>query len=440
MRALITLFLIVFSSYCWTDSNKNWNDVGITELYLKNGMRVCLKPMADTYEEEVHIALSALGGYTILPYDKRAVGHLATSVVIESGLGTMDGDQLSVMQYENGMEILLQIDPFWRGVEGLSPEEALPSFFKILNLIFTGPRYNEKIFNKIVKSSQEEAKKPADFDRAFEETFLTLNTQNYFGFRNLEASELEHVNLEDIKQFFSTSFSNPADFTLVVSGNFKIETILPIIEEHLGSLKSSSPSRPWKVPALGNFPRGITTKVMPTKRSIGTTKIAFPILEKITPSHVLCIDDWCHIIEGRLRNGMQQRSLSSRGIDVSYEFPYYPYNNEVWLTIQYQSDFSKSSEINAVIFSELNKLKSAGVTQEEVEKAKHSRNNQISLWYDEPQYWTPLISNHSLWGWDLNSRSLEATGLDAHDLPLIKEFSALIPLDRYTQISTHTGK
>lgn len=436
LRILILMIAIVLPLF-----GKEWKEIETTELYLKNGMHVVLHPVPNCYEEDdIHIALSALGGYTVLPYDQRAIGQIAPAVAWESGVGPMTTDQLTVMLYENCLEFNLQIDPFWRGVEGKASAESLPAFFKVVHLFFTRPQFDETIFKRAVESAKIAANHPIDYDRAFEETFIVLNTQNYAGFRTVQASELDNLTLDQVKKFFIQAFSNPAEFTLVISGNFKIDEVLPEIEKYLGVLDSKVPSKPWKMPSLGDFPYGTTTKVLPTKRSIGTTRIAFPVQSKITAEQILCIDDWCHIIEARLRSALLKKSLSSRGIDVSYEFPYYPYMTHAWLTIQYQSDFKQISDINELIFNELKKIKSDGITKWEVEKAKTHRQSQIATWYDEPEYWTPVLSNHVLWGWDLDSRSKKSTGLETHALPLIKEFSELIPLDQYTQISTQTGK
>ena len=56
---------------------QEYSDLKITELVLKNGMRVVLKHTDD--DSEISIRLAAAGGYAAMSADHRASGELASS-------------------------------------------------------------------------------------------------------------------------------------------------------------------------------------------------------------------------------------------------------------------------------------------------------------------------------------------------------------------------
>ncbi len=437
MFNILLLLIFICSSVGWASESTEWKEIGVIEWRLNNGMRVLFKPMKG--EGEVHVALSALGGYTSLPVSKIANGILASEIVWESGLGTMNGDQLSVLFYDNSLEYALTLDPFWRGIEGVATVDTLPILLKVTNLIFTRPRFDEEIYKRVLKLSQNSAaKREENHERAFEELFVSLNSQNYFGLKSLQTSQLKQLSLDYVQNFFSDAFSNPADFTLVLAGEFKIEDVKPMIESYMGNISAKPHAKAFKTPSLNPFPRGVTSKVVSTQRNVNTTKLAFPIKVTILPDTIQKMDQWCRIIEGRLRKALLKSTHGSRGIDVSYEFPYYPYLDHPWLTIQYQGDFCQVCNINELIFKELKQLTLSGCTKEEVSKTAQAQADLTRQWSLKAEYWSSLLSNNSLWGWNPDSRSKPSLGLDMSASPWAKDFSAFFSFDQYTQLSNQS--
>ena len=77
----------------------------------------------------------------------------------------------------------------------------------------------------------------------------------------------------------------------------------------------------------------------------------------------------CQTIEASLRNVMQRRLKSTQGVDVAYEFPYYPSTLSPWITIQYRSDFDQADDLAKIIMAELEHLRAHGPTAHDLDSA-----------------------------------------------------------------------
>lgn len=252
-------------------------ELGITQITLRNGMRVCLKPT--TFEEdEVLIRLTAKGGYAALPATQRAAGELAPQIAWESGLDGMSTDKLSALIYEHSIELYVKVLPYDRIIEGTTEAGGIKVFFDLVKRYSTQKQFTREGFDKIsqmardmIRSRTEERSSPV------EEWMRVVHTQDVAALKPLSLQDLNTMEFERAKQFFEEYFSNPEDFICVVVGNFDVEAIAPLVSTYLGAIptKSSNPAKS-SAPAPA-FPEGTVIKRIPSPGSTESlARLTFP--------------------------------------------------------------------------------------------------------------------------------------------------------------------
>ncbi len=110
-------------------------EIDVTEIHLKNGMTVLIKP-TDFEPDEVFVQLIAPGGYSTLDKGMRPSGILAAKIAVESGLGTYSANELTYILYRDTIDLNISIEKTHRLVDVNSQPESLESVLRILSLIF----------------------------------------------------------------------------------------------------------------------------------------------------------------------------------------------------------------------------------------------------------------------------------------------------------------
>jgi predicted Zn-dependent peptidase len=406
-----------------------FESIDATELKLSNGLTICLKS-TDSDTDEIFFKLIALGGYGSLNPKKFYSGQLADKIAWESGMGGMTSDQISVFLYKNALEFVLEISPFCRKIDGEGGEESVNSFLKGLNLVFTQQLFTQEGFHAAkVLEKDIISKLNNDNEHAFETMFLKVNTQNFPALRPMAIEDLDKVKFDEAKSFFQRCFLHPNDFFLVISGNFNIEKTIANVEKYIGSIprpeSNSKLKRAFNVP----FPPGITqtTFKLPTQSSC-LTHITFPLKIEVNEQNIDEIAFMCQIIEAHLRQAIIQKMNLSYGVDVSYEFPIFPFLNNPWISIRFRCEEKFIISLKEMILAELKRLQLNGTTQSEIEIIRKLEKNSQEFWFKDDFYWVSMISNYYLWGWNPEkiadkSQSIYKIDLKTINIMLKKAFS-----------------
>lgn len=442
LKTFVSLLILFFSSsvFCEQPLIEKIPEVGVTRVTLKNGMRLILKP-TDFEADEVIIRFFASGGYGSLKQEDRIIGALASGVLWESGLSDLSADQVSVLLYENSVDFSVKIKPFFRLIEGTCDEDGLKTFFKVTNWVFTQPNFTKNGLNEVkLKSKTVFEKKAIDFDNVYEDRFMAINTQNHNAFKPFVFEEMQNVELKKIETVFKQFFSSPQDFVVTIIGDFEIETILPLIDKYLAVIPSKNSSISYNFNHF-TFPNKIIEENIPLYSKTGSlSRITFPIKNRVNQDNIREVALACQAIEVRLRTVLTEKFGATYGIDVAYEFPFYPYLYHPWITLQFRSEPEAIAAISKTILAELQSLQNQkhSFLETEIEDAILQQKRSDEFWMHDNYYWSVVLSNYSLWNWDLKNL---LTNLSAHseDTPqkIQNDLKTFFDLNRYTIISSN---
>lgn len=375
--------------------------INALELKLSNGMTFCLKPM-NTDSDEVFFKLSALGGYGSLSNKNFFSGLLADRIALESGIGNMSSDEFSVFLYENSLEFNLEITPFSRIIEGEGFKKSIEAFLKCIKMVFTEQRLTEKGYEEaIIHAKNIITKLSNDSDRVYEASFLRVNTQNFKLLTTLTIEELSKIDFEKSKKFFHRAFSDPSDFFCVITGNFDLEKMIKLIETYIVPIPKPEKGSNLKQSLSVPFPPGITESVIKLPlQSNCLSHITFPLKMEVNEQNINEIIFMCQIIEGRLRNEITNKLNLSYGVDVSYEFPVYPYLNNPWISIRYRCEENMINLLKEIVYTELKRLQAKGASTEELVMIKKLEKGSQDFWLKDEFYWVSMLTNYYLWNWN----------------------------------------
>lgn len=380
---------------------EEYPNLQLTELTLKNGMRLVLKKTDD--DSEICIRLAALGGYAAANLEDRISGELAANLVMESGIGPLCPDKLSSFLYAHSIEFNLKIEPFVRSIDISFPEESLEPALSLITSIFTIPNFKKEAFPSVIaKKSSELTLKREPFAS---DDILHLETipEKQFLYP-LQVNNLEKANFNKARQFFLEAFSNPSDFVCVIAGNIDIEKTKKLSIEYFSALPFRNSERSFTLPRDCRENKEIAISTQPllkTKESL--VRVALPLQMQLDSDKLEQLEIICQLVETRLRNGVKSPSSSIKKIDVWYELPLYPSLKHPWMTIQFHAINNQIKPSIDWIFDELKSIDKKGVSAKEIHMASKVKQQSLQLWAHDNDYWIVLLSNYYLWQWKPHS-------------------------------------
>lgn len=333
-----------------------------------------------------------------MPMEKRASAELAVHVALESGIGDVTCDQL----YADEIELAIKILPYCRFIEGASYPEDFNQLLSYVNKVFTKARFTQPAFETVIKRTTEAFKQGNVRENSFEEAFIAINTQNFPWLQPLEAQDLKKADLKSCQEIFSALFADPADFVVVIVGNFETKDLLPQIEEHLGSIPKNGSSFDYAGAPVPPKPAAIGIKeVKVQNHKDAFARITLHLAEALDADGLPAYKIASQIIESRMRQILKQNLNGDQGIDASYQIPIYPRIDLPWIVIQYRSEPQRVQQVKELVVAEIKKLCDKGITADELNKIKEELKNEDEFWLRDNDYWLSTLSNYSIWGWQI---------------------------------------
>lgn len=341
----------------------------ITEVTLKNGLRVCLKQSSlEPYTFEFQ--LFAVEGYATLPISDQASAWVATDIGREAGLAQYTSDELENALDDHSVEMQTTLGPFDRQIEMTGPSTELPFCLHLICLLFTHPQFNEQSLKEVVAHTRQQLERKNKMSKLImgSETFTKLNMRNWHIFSPFNSWDLNTIELAKVERLFKQFFSNPADFNLVLVGDFNSQEILPLLEESLGSLTAFPVLQPHALipPA---FPEGITQKGFSgiPRYQESYTYLTFPLdIQSIDP---VTLDLLCICFKQRFVSEANSQEQWKKQLKISYRLPLFPYLKPLWLMIKFRSSADEVSSIRQAILKTLENIKQQGISEQEVKTA-----------------------------------------------------------------------
>lgn len=445
---LLILLSFLFLANPLTAGNA-FSALSFSELELTNGMKVILKQLPDE-DEDIEVSLIAPGGWAGLSKIEKTNARIATEVLWESGFSAFSSDKTHALMWLNSVELQSEIKPFSRTIDGMAPSEGVEMLFKLINGMLTSPSFTEKGLDEAKRKVSETLKLlPYDSSHIFDYFSKAQNTGHYKGFRQLNVNSLKRkTDLEMVKQVYERCFGNPADFKVFITGHFDKDEMIALLKKYFESIPAKQGAAPFEMSTkeMGtpHFPQGIARLELPTFQ-LGTNesiiKMTFSVDGKVDKNHFKKIFLLSKLIDRRLNNEFEKTGVIGEGYCFcQYCFPFYPYLNGTWMTIQSRSGsmgtFKDPHQIEKSILAVLQNLQQKGPTDDELLFLNHLiRDRDLSFSENDDLLKLFLLDDEIL---KTISKEIARVGQRSDHIitrdETIQVFNELINLNNYTVI------
>lgn len=212
-------------------SEKTYQEMGLHEVMLKNGVRLLLRP---TLDEEKRLQLTALGRGGSSDLDdndyyrlKDAVGYMDMG-----GIEGIEDSELGEIMGQQNISMNIGLENHWHQLMATADAEDAQL---MMNLVYEKMHHPRKNYCDFEESLQSEADSwgqetllsrlmRRDPDRVMNNCVDSI-VGNVLTRRDMRKDDLEKMNLDDMAAYYQRLFTNPHDLTIILTGNYDLQEI-----------------------------------------------------------------------------------------------------------------------------------------------------------------------------------------------------------------------
>lgn len=374
---------------------------GITELTFKNGAKVLLKP-TKFKEDQILISAYEQGGASTAAEANYVNTLYAANLVDEMGLGTFD--KIALQKALAGKQVSMSpyVGTYYHGLSGSATPKDLETALQLLHLYFTAPRKDAKAF----KAWQQNEKgglenKANDPTSVYYDRMKVVMYNNHPRRQPASIATIDKVNADAALAEYKRLFDGAAGFTFVVTGNFEVAKIKPLLEKYIGSLPAGTTGK-WKDEGVRLAPGNVKEEVKKGIEPKSTVTLIFHGKADFNPQNNFTLDALTEVLNITLRENLREDRGGVYGVGCYGSLAPEP-EGMYQVVISFGCNPERVDELIQAAMDEVNKIKASGAQDKELQKVKETYRREQELNLQENGYWLSRISTFTKYGWDLNT-------------------------------------
>lgn len=381
-------------------SERRISEVGITEWKLSNGVRVILKP-TDFNADQIAFTSYAPGGASLLSDASYIAASAADLIPATSGVGKFSVIDLQKFLAGRQVSVYPMIDDLREGVSGSASLRDVDTMLQLVYLYFTEPRLDTAVVNTFIgRFKGVLANRSASPEAAFSDTLQVTMAQHSPREVPMSAALLDRIDPFKSYDFYRERFSDASGFTFVFVGNFKTDSLKPLVAKWLGSLPAKGRRGTWRDTGV-RPPRGVVQRVVkkggePKAR----TALVFTGPFEYTRKNRYQLSALAELLTIKLRETLRENMGGTYGVSVSPSATPEPYPSYRF-TIGFGSAPERLEDLTAAALAQIDSVKRFGATPEDLTKVKEAAFRAREVALKQNNYWLAQISTFDQSGWAL---------------------------------------
>lgn len=374
-------------------AEKEIAEMGAVEWTLENGAKVIIKK-TDFKNDEILMRAFSFGGRSVYPEQDDISAEYSADVIDMSGLGEFENVELQKLLAGKVVSVTPYISLNDEGFQGNSTPADFETLLQLTYLYFTQPRKDVKAYNNFITNETESLKnKGASPSDVFNDSIQAITNNYHKRFMPVTLDDLKKASHDRMMEIFRDRFSDASDFVFIFVGNIDLEKAKPLIEQYIGGLPSTNHKESF-VDLNVKEPAGIVKRtIYKGKEPKATVYITFPGVFSYDMETRLKLDLMKDILNIRLRENIREDQSGTYGISAWVTQKKYP-KESYSLNIYFGCAPENVDKLVAAVFDEINKLKTEGPSEINLNKVKETALRTREVNVRENRYWLNTINSY----------------------------------------------
>ena len=381
-------------------SERQIKEVGVTEWKLSNGVRVLAKP-TDFNADQIAFTSYSAGGASLLPDASYIAASAADLIPTTSGVGKFSVIDLQKFLAGKQVSVYPSIDDLSQGISGSASLRDVDTMLQLVYLYFTQPRLDTALVNTFIgRFKGVLANRSASPEAAFSDTLQVTMAQHSPREAPVSVATLDRIDPFKSYDFYRDRFSDASGFTFVFVGNFKPDSLKPLVAKWLGSLPSRGRRETWRDTGI-RPPTGVVERVVKKgAEPKARTALVFTGPFEYTRKNRYQLSALAELLNIKLRETLRENMGGTYGVSVSPSASREPYP-AYRFTIGFGSAPERLEDLTAAALAQIDSVKRFGAAPEYLTKVKEAAFRAREVALKQNNYWLSQISTFDQNGWSL---------------------------------------
>jgi zinc protease len=397
--------------------------LGLTRLTFSNGVKVILKPAA-FHQDQVLMKAERFGGQNLFEEKDLANVRYASSLVAVMGLKDFSPIDLGKMLAGRSASVSMELGSFTDDVSGSSGSslDDIETMLQFVWLRFNGVRRDEGLYKSFMSKQEEmlrhrDAMPEARFGDAVTDT---LYGKHPYEPRAIVLADLAKVDLDRSIALYRQRFASAKGFTFVMTGNFDVAKIKPLLAAYLGTLPAADLPLAYRDVGL-RFAKGtVKREVQAGAEPKSMVSLNFTGPATWSPDEQLRLGALTEIMNLRIIDLLREKLGLIYGGQMGaaiYRTPYQHY----WIGANLPTGPEKVEPMMTALFAEIERMKKDGPDPADLEKVKNNWRQAWPRMLQTNGYWLGVLNAAELYGDDPQRLVVRQEYADAITVESVRE-------------------
>lgn len=218
------------------------DEVGATEVFFTNGMRLLLKPhkIDDGHSDEIMVTGIRPGGASAYgEEDYFNATHTAMLGAANSGIGEYSGRQMKKFMYDRDLRAGVYISEYATEINGSAKRDDVEMMLQLLYLQMTAPSKNKAAFDSWMNKTRKELQQKQQTRNiyTFYDSAVSLLYNGNAPYKQPGLEDLGKISFDRLAVIHREQFSSLDGFTMIVTGDFDPEQMTGLFVKYFGGFK-----------------------------------------------------------------------------------------------------------------------------------------------------------------------------------------------------------
>jgi zinc protease len=272
--------------------------------------------------------------------------------------------------------------------------------------------------------------------QVFAEKLMQINTGNHYTAQPLTAERIATLDKNKILAFYKQAFSNAADFTLFVVGTFKVDDVLPLLAQYVGSLPSTGRATSHFKDVGLHFPSvSEQAKVQAGREPRSQTVISFFADPSPDPMEQERVQEATLVLQTALREILREELGQTYSVSAGLAQSL-PQRGGGHIEIRFGAAPENLEGMTKRVLQEVARLQQEGPSADLTNRAKESARRDYETALKRNEYWMARLEAVHMFERDPHEILTRNQRIDAITPQALQEaFKKYLPADRTTIVT-----
>ncbi|MCK4568795.1 MAG: insulinase family protein [Bacteroidales bacterium] len=361
---------------------------------LSNGVRVVFKP-TNFKDDEILMSAYSFGGTSLYEMDELMSADNSVGVVSMSGLASFDEIELQKKLSGKIVSVWPYVGESSEGFNGECTPEDFETMMKLVYLYFTQTRQDETAFNSFMNMMKgildNRENNPSS---ALQDTLLVTMADYNPRVRPVTSERLEEINFKKLHYIYNERFGDPGSFTFYFVGNIDPVEVEPLVLTYLGGLPIVKRNENWKDNGV-RPPDGTVVKTVVRDMEVPKATVSISFTSVYDYDNALArmeLSTLCDVLDIRYTESIREEQGGTYGVGVNPQQVHYPWEHYI-VRIYFDCDPEKVDKLKAIVFEEIDKLKSEGPKAKDLNGVKENLLKSRAERLEQNSFWLNMLKN-----------------------------------------------